>query len=789
MSQRDETKYNKPGDDLVDIKSLISGADGGNFTLDEILSEYGHGAPPTAVPVEPSAPSGEAPAPEAEEELPWPQAKRRPTRKGRVVSFPGRREEEPQEPEEEPACAAEPEEQPAPPTPHPRSRLKGELTFPEDREGPDRTPEGEDPQEVSEEEPEEELEEDGPDNVVEFPQRLGPLKALWHMLAHRADDYAQEMFSQAQEEDDAQAVERQRELERLIPGTDREEEAAHVPPRRFQRPAPPPPPDTPPQELSRTYGRGLGMLRLRTLLVTLLFLPALYLVLAQELSLPLPAQLQGGGPIPCAVLAGLLAGGMLLGVDLLARGLARAFRGRPGMDTVTTLCCLFALADAALLAMNQDREGQLPYCAVALLALALEMHGEYHKRCAQRLSCRTAASASQPDLVTLDQHLWNGRDTYSKWQGEPAGFGSQIQSEDGAQRIYARWVPILLLLCTALSLLATVGTGVTQHLMWALTACLAAASSWGSALAYGRTFHKLQRRLAQSGAALAGWPGVADSRRGNRLLLSDTDLFPQGYVALNGIKIMPGYSMERVVGYTATLIRDAGTGLERLFHDLLRTQGAIFRRAEGLCCYEGGGVSARIRHDQVLVGSASFMQLMEIQLPQGLHVKNAVFCAINGELAGIFALSYTLPDMVFPALNSLLREKVSPVLATRDFNLIPAMLQQRFKLAADKMDFPPVERRRELSDPGRPHNGVLTAVLCREGLLPFAESVVAARRLRRSTRVGAALCCVGAGVGVVLAAYLVAAGAFSSISPFNLMVYQLLWLLPVWLLTGWSHRF
>ena len=52
------------------------------------------------------------------------------------------------------------------------------------------------------------------------------------------------------------------------------------------------------------------------------------------------------------------------------------------------------------------------------------------------------------------------------------------------------------------------------------------------------------------------------------------------------------------------------------------------------------------------MGSASFMHLMEITLPQGLNVKNAVFCAIDGELAGIFALNYTLPDVVFPALDS-----------------------------------------------------------------------------------------------------------------------------------------
>ena len=82
--------------------------------------------------------------------------------------------------------------------------------------------------------------------------------------------------------------------------------------------------------------------------------------------------------------------------------------------------------------------------------------------------------------------------------------------------------------------------------------------------------------------------------------------------------------------------------------------------------YEGGGLSANIRGDQVLVGSAAFMNLMDISLPQGLNVKNAVFCAIDGQLAGIFALNYTLHDTVFPAMEELMGEKVGPVLATRD---------------------------------------------------------------------------------------------------------------------------
>ena len=273
------------------------------------------------------------------------------------------------------------------------------------------------------------------------------------------------------------------------------------------------------------------------------------------------------------------------------------------------------------------------------------------------------------------------------------------------------------------------------------------------------------------------------------MLIYDGDLFPPGYVEFNGIKVFGDYSIERVLSYTATLIRDSGSGLTKLFHDLLRAQGGLFRQADHLCCYEGGGLSANIRGYQVLVGSASFMNLMEVPLPPGLNVKNAVFCAIDGDLAGIFALNYSLHDGVFPSLDALLREKVGPVLATRDFNIIPAMLHQRFKLASDKMDFPPVERRRELSDPEQPHNPILTAVLCREGLVPYADSVVGARRLRRATRFGAILTCVGSTVGVLLAYYLTAVAAFGSLSPLNLLIFLLTWLLPVWFLTSWVPRY
>ena len=757
---RDKEKLNK-NDDLEDMKSLIQDVSEEPYSLEDILAEYGtrRSTVRTAVPVGPP--------------------------EGKVLAFPS--QTAPQSPQEEPDDSHEPEESDS----QPEETQEEEPQEVSPASPPDSTPDTtEEPEEVEEAEDEENGEEED-SGVVEFPPEESLLSSLLKRLGKKADRYADQMFQESEDMDEEEI----RRLEELIPGTDQEDE----PPqprtpsllyRLLHRPRreEPMPPDTAPQQLARSYGKGLKGLRLRSLFIFLLSVAAIVQLVVPALNyvwLPPLDSYQLQAWIAC----GLLGVGFLLSADVLFVGLVRAFRGKIGMDTLCALSVIFALADGLFLSVAQNREGQLPYTAPVLVGLFFLTHGTYHKRCGLRLACRTAAAAAEPYVLTLDEGKWNGRDTYCKWSGTPNGFGSQVQTDDGAQRIYSRYCPILLIACLLFSLLSSVAANRPEHLLWCLSATFTAASAFGSALVYGRPFHKLTRRLSQTGAALAGWPGLAQTRRGDRVLITDGDLFPPGYVEFNGIKVFGDYSIERVLSYTATLIRDSGSGLTKLFHDLLRAQGALFRQADHLCCYEGGGLSANIRGYQVLVGSAAFMNLMEVPLPPGLNVKNAVFCAIDGELAGIFALNYTLPDGVFPSLDSLLREKVGPVLATRDFNIIPAMLHQRFKLASDKMDFPPVERRRELSDPEQPHNHILTAVLCREGLVPYADSVVGARRLRRATRLGAVLACVGSTVGVLLAYYLTAVTAFGSLSPLNLLIFLITWLLPVWFLTSWVPRY
>ena len=194
MSDRNKKQQNN--DELKKVHSLIGDADGKDFSLDDILAEYGsgkgdgHGAVPL-----PTRPGQEESG--VDDDLPWPAARPHPHYTDNVVAFPGGEnldeDEEDSEEDEEPAEEGAEED----------------------------VPEEEEPGYPEEDEDNEAPEEDGePDNVLQFPEEESALSAILKDLGDKADSYADQMF----EEDEQTDPDEVRRLEKLIPGTDLEDE-------------------------------------------------------------------------------------------------------------------------------------------------------------------------------------------------------------------------------------------------------------------------------------------------------------------------------------------------------------------------------------------------------------------------------------------------------------------------------------------------------------------------------------------------------------------------------------
>lgn len=613
---------------------------------------------------------------------------------------------------------------------------------------------------------------------------LHGLAARIATLRRKADHYADHMYDQAEPDEETLLA------EKYIPGVDKEETPEEEPVRRRARRPVKVPPDTPAADLAVRYLHGLKGRGRRVGFAFVLSL--LMIVLSLDLSGGLPFQLPFTLPgdlyqLQCWTLAGGLFIAGALAYDILWLGLKGLVFLRPGAETLMLFGWVFTLADALTAGLFEQRLNCLPCAVVTAFGLTFHLWGYQAHKKGDRLTAKAAAQARTPYVVTLDENKWSGRPAYTKWSGSSIGFGSQMQMPDAGERVYRIAGPLLLLACFLCGVMASVGQGVPGRFLWASSAIFTATSSWSALLAYGLPYKKLATRLNRVGAALAGWLGVSHSQQGG-IIMTDGDLFPPGSVKVAQVKVFGGVPTEKAVAYTATLLRVLNSGLTRPFHDLLRTQGAFYREVSGVRPHEGG-MSGIIRNQEVLVGTASFMHLMKVPMPQGLNVKNAVFCSISGQLAGMFLLEYKMSSEVNPALSALMRADVNPILATRDFNLIPALLGQKFRLPVDKMEFPPVERRLELSRTDQEHDDIPIALLCREGLSAYSDAVVGARRLRSAVRLSLLFAVLGALVGLALTFYLTAVGGYATLTPMVFLVFMALWLVPEILIANWVNQF
>ena len=131
---------------------------------------------------------------------------------------------------------------------------------------------------------------------------------------------------------------------------------------------------------------------------------------------------------------------------------------------------------------------------------------------------------------------------------------------------------------------------------------------------------------------------------------------------------------------------------------------------------------------------------------------------------------------------------ITPVLAVRSSNVTPGLIKRKFGVDA-KVVYPDVSTRLALAQLAAQQGEAPNVIVCREGLLPLAESVVGSRRMVRAVRTATVLSYIGALCGVALSYYLTSVGNFAVLTPLSMVVFLLLWLLPTLLIAGLVRHF
>ena len=511
--------------------------------------------------------------------------------------------------------------------------------------------------------------------------------------------------------------------------------------------------------------------------------PALLLVVAavlQELEVLPPAWLDAA-LLRCAVLGGGLLLTALLCLPVWRTAVQLLRDGRVGCELCAgvavladLLCCVCGAVTGSTLST--------PYAAAGALLILCCQLGLYLTAETRRAAFHLAELNGVPPYVV--SVLPAGT---CKQRGVLEGFYRMTMRPDPARQWQNYVLPLLLSTAVVLSGVVCFTARPMAEFPWVLAALTGAGVQLSLPLTGALPLYYLSRRLERSGAAAAGYAGARAVARSGRILLTDDDLFPAGTVTLNGYKVY-GEERGRAVAYAASVAKAAGSSLAPLLDRQLTAEGGCPMRVDELHFCEEGGVEAALRGETVLLGSAYFMKKRHIALPRDLRLQTGLFLAVDGVLTAVFAVKYQPSRNAEWALRALRRSRITPVLAVRSSNVTPSLIKRKFGVDA-KVIYPDVSTRLALAQLASQQGEAPNVIVCREGLLPLAESVVGSRRMVRAVRTATVLSYLGALCGVLLAYYLTSVGNFAVLTPLAMVIFLLLWLLPTLLIAGLVRHF
>ncbi len=477
---------------------------------------------------------------------------------------------------------------------------------------------------------------------------------------------------------------------------------------------------------------------------------------------------------------------MMFSAEKLADGFMDIIKGRPGIETLNLFSCLATASAAFYSMMTRDTMVGMPFCAVSAFSLTFTLWGErvYYRALTETL--RTAQATTMPTGVVVSMCEDIERSVIKKIVGKTDGFYNNLIQADVSEMAFLYAAPVLIIAAVVLGFFSSFGQDQSQYFIHNFAAIMAAAAPFPAILAYAAPFNAVAKRTRQSGAAVAGWGGADELFHSDGASIKDEDMFPEGTVSLGGIKIFDEVAPEKAIRYTASLIIASQSVLATLFERLLSKQGLSKLRVDEFSCYEGG-IGGEIRGERIVTGSAALMNLQGIRVPASLNMKNGVFTAVDKKLIAVFTIDYVPVKSVQNALVSVLRHHVKLLFSVRDFNISPVMLEQKFKVPVDDVEYIPIQDTYDISDDLKLDTRRTAAVLTREGMGPYVEAIIGGRRLRLTSLVATILTLMTAVGGMVIMYTICMTGAFSAGSPGNLLLYMISMTVMVLIVCGFAR--
>ena len=474
----------------------------------------------------------------------------------------------------------------------------------------------------------------------------------------------------------------------------------------------------------------------------------------------------------------------LLGSFQLINGGASLLKGRFTSDSMLLVTFIACCVDSVVCLMQL----RVPYCAAFSLEVVMSLWAEYQRRNTEMGQMDTMRKATRLDSVVKCGDFYDGRPGLLRAEGQVEDFMDNYAAASTPEKLLSRFMLIGMLVALAVGVAGGLFHWDYQMGIRLGTAAMLAVAPATAFITLTRPAAVLERRLHRVGAVICGWQGVTGLREPVTVPLADEDLFPAGTVKMNGVKFFGSREPDQVVAYATAVMAAEGKGLSSLFNSLLDSRNGRHYDVENFRAYNGG-LGGEVEGEPVLIGTHTFLKDMGVEVPEGTRVQQALYVAIDGELGGVFAVNYGKHRPSVMGLGALCGYRsLTPVLTCSDFMLTESFLRSKFGVNTRRVAFPAHDVRKELAAKKPAEDAKALALTTGEGILGMAFAVTGARTLRTASVFGVVLHMVAGILGLVIVALLALVGAEELLSAENLMLFELLWMIPGLLITEWTRN-
>ncbi len=473
----------------------------------------------------------------------------------------------------------------------------------------------------------------------------------------------------------------------------------------------------------------------------------------------------------------------LLGSNQLIEGVSDLFQKRFTLNTLLVFTFMVCCLDGVL----GLRQLRIPCCAAFSLQMTMSLWSAYEARNTRLGQLDTMRKATRLDGIVAVENYYGEMAGFVRAEGQVEDFMDHYEAPSKPEKALSVYALVVLFAGIAVGIVGGILHGFGAGIQVTAVTLLAAVPATVF-VTLSRPMAVLERRLHDFGTVLCGWQGVEALNQKGVFPLTHADLFPAGTVKMNGVKFFGAEEPDEIVACCTALINAGNEGLAPLFNQLLESRNGIHYQVQDLKLYDGG-LGGVVNDREVLVGSLSFLRDMEVELPQGIRVGHAVCVALDGELCGLFAVTYESDRASAAGLATLCGYRgLRPVITSGDFMLTEGFLKTTFSVKAQKILFPEPEMRKDLPVEEKEPQTPSLAMTTRDGLASIAYGITGARALKSASTAGIVIHMAGGILGIAMMLVLAILGAVELLTPGNLFLYELVWMIPGLLITEWTRH-